>query len=142
MTPTLVNLLAQYTPVQDSVLRQLAIKDVITLTKTTKYFRNFTKIVEKTQFNINDALQPFFDPIAFRQLQAEHNVLIRTHFAYQFVSRAKSQDSRMLEALVVQQGEHAAALTAFLEQQGYEPEIDLPELSVVSAPSYPRPPLY
>jgi hypothetical protein len=76
-TLTLVDLLTRYAPVQDAVLAQLDIADVISLSKTTKPFMDFLKLVESTQFNINDRLKHFFiSPNEFRALQAKHNILI------------------------------------------------------------------
>jgi hypothetical protein len=117
MAPTLINLLTQYTPVQDSVLRQLEIKDVLALTKTTKLFGDFMKTVEKTQFKINDALKEFFDPIALRQIQASHNVLITGSFAYAFMARQRvvdSSDQPKLDYVIAEQGTPFQALKGIL----------------------------
>jgi hypothetical protein len=126
MATTLINLLTQYTPVQDSVLHHLEIKDVLALTKTTKLFSGFMKTVEKTQFHINDALKEFLDPIAFLSLQAKHNFLITGYFAYAVLARKIVDDVRCpgyLHFIVVQEGEHAQALINFLFlQEGYEKE--------------------
>lgn len=86
--PTLVDLLTLQTPVQDSVLSYLEIRDMIALSKTAKAIKNSYKVVEKIQFNINKELSLFFDsPNAFRSLQAEHDILIYGPTAYNFVAR-------------------------------------------------------
>jgi hypothetical protein len=66
---TLVEMLTQYVPVQELVLDHLEIRDVLALTKTTKSFRDFYHIVERTQLNIDKELGHFFtSPIDFRSL--------------------------------------------------------------------------
>ncbi|KAH7066050.1 hypothetical protein BKA63DRAFT_495926 [Paraphoma chrysanthemicola] len=106
MAPTIINLLDQCIPIQDTILQHLEIGDVISLAKSTKALWHLVKVVESTQFNINHALEPFFDAIAFRSLQAQHNALIASYFAYTFLS--------------IQEGDHAEALNEFLIQAGYQ----------------------
>lgn len=128
MTITLLELLARYTPVQNSVLRHLEIREVISLTKTTKAFADFTKIVERTQFNINDWLKPFFDPISFRSLQAKHNIFIGSTFAYKIVARttpAIYRNGTALDGIFVEEGSHETALIEFVVEQGYR-EVEPP----------------
>ncbi|KAI4913585.1 hypothetical protein J4E90_005304 [Alternaria incomplexa] len=139
-TPPIVDLLTRYAPVQDAVFAQLDIADVISLSKTTKPFMGFVKLVERTQFNINDRLKHFVtSPIEFRALQARHNVLIGRNFAYEFMARkpvVKTGGKIGLYSLLVQKGPNADALRTFLEKDGYE-RLDTPtpedkELSVSS----------
>jgi hypothetical protein len=123
MKISLISLLTCHIPIQDSVLRQLEIRDVISLAKTAKAFRGFMKTVEKTQFNINAWLKPFFDPIAFRNLQAKHNILIAGNSAYAFLARKSMQElsfGTALRQLWVRSGDHEQALAKFLEDQGYQ----------------------
>lgn len=87
-TPPIVDLLTRYAPVQDAAVAQLDIADIISLSKTTKPFMGFVKLVERTQFNINDRLKHFVtSPIEFRALQSRHNILIGGNFAYEFIAR-------------------------------------------------------
>ncbi|KAI4636289.1 hypothetical protein J4E83_001243 [Alternaria metachromatica] len=128
-TPPIVDLLTRYAPVQDAVFAQLDIADVISLSKTTKPFMGFVKLVERTQFNINDRLKHFVtSPIEFRALQARHNVLIGRNFAYEFMARkpvVKTGGKIGLYSLLVQKGSNADALRTFLEKDGYE-RLDTP----------------
>ncbi|KAI4671185.1 uncharacterized protein J4E88_009218 [Alternaria novae-zelandiae] len=128
-TPPIVDLLTRYAPVQDAVFAQLDIADVISLSKTTKPFMGFVKLVERTQFNINDRLKHFVtSPIEFRALQARHNVLIGRNFAYEFMARkpvVKTGGKIGLYSLLVQKGPNADALRTFLEEDGYE-RLDTP----------------
>jgi hypothetical protein len=123
-TPTLVNLLTRYAPVQDAVLAQLDIVDVISLSKTTKPFMGFVKLVEGTQFNINDRLKHFFtSPNEFRALQAQQNILIGGTFAYEFMARkplVKTSGRYYLKHLLVHMGSSASALRDFLLRDGYK----------------------
>lgn len=122
MTTSLISLLTDYTPVQDSLLRQLEVRDVFSLTNSMKAFSGFMRTVEKTQFNINAWLKPFFDPIAFRNLQAKHNILIGGNLAYAFFMRNSMQKlgfGPALRGLWVQRGEREQVLVDFLEDQGY-----------------------
>ncbi|KAH7067202.1 hypothetical protein FB567DRAFT_258419 [Paraphoma chrysanthemicola] len=125
MAPTILNLLDQCIPIQDTILQHLEIGDVISLAKSTKALRHLVKVVESTQFNINHVLEPFFDAIAFRSLQAQHNVLIASIFAYTFLSRRSLSSIgkvNTLNCLTVQKREHAEALHDFLTPAGYREE--------------------
>jgi hypothetical protein len=142
MEISLICLLTCHIPVQDSVLRQLEIRDVLSLAKTAKAFGGFMKTVEKTQFNINAWLKPFFDPIAFRSLQAKHNILIAGNSAYAFFARNGMQElsfGTALRQLWVRSGDHRQALAKFLEDQGYQVQQDPdPSQSSVSIASISR----
>jgi hypothetical protein len=139
MTTSLISLLTCHVPIQDLVLRQLEIRNVLSLAKAVKAFRGFMKTVEKTQFNINAWLNPFFDPIAFRNFQAKHNILIAGNSAYAFLGRKSMQElcfGTALRQLWVRSGNHEQALAKFPEDQGYQIQQDPdPSQSNVSAGS-------
>jgi hypothetical protein len=119
-----VDLLTRYTPVQDAVLAQLDVADVISLSRTTKSFESFVKLVESTQFSIDGHLKHFFtSPEAFRTLQAQHNILVGGTFAYEFIARkplGRTCGRYTLNSLLVQKGSDADALRIFLESDGYK----------------------
>jgi hypothetical protein len=74
---------------------------------------------------MNKCLKPFVEsPTAFRSMQAKHNILIGGSFAYNFMARggtgATLCDANVLDYLVVEEGEHTAALMEFLVQGGYQ----------------------
>jgi len=123
----LADLLARFTPVQDSVLNYLAIRDIVALSRTTKALSGCVGIVERTQFNVNERLKRFFEnPKAFRSLQAKHNIVIGGTFALGFMSRKylnvnlQEVNTCLLDELLVQQGAHAEALKSFLVSEGYK----------------------
>lgn len=136
---TLVEVLTQYTPIQDHVLGHLEISDVLVLTKTTQAFRDFYNIVERTQFDINKALSPFFtSPIKFRSLQAKYNILIGSLFALHFMSRGRINGIKhaaldIIDVLCMQKGGHLTALSSFLSDGRYvkrNSATDSPEASI------------
>ncbi|KAI4617095.1 uncharacterized protein J4E87_008609 [Alternaria ethzedia] len=122
----LADLLTRFTPVQDSVLRHLDIGDIIALSRAAKAFSDYVRLVERTQFNINEKLKVFVtSPNAFRSLQAKHNILISGSFAFGFMLRIPLNfhlfdiPTTMLDRLLVEKGPHAEALRSFLENEGY-----------------------
>jgi len=122
----LSDLLTRFTPVQDSVLRHLDIGDIIALSRAAKAFSDYVRLVERTQFNINEKLKVFVkSPKAFRSLQAKHNILISGSFAFSFMLRIPLNfrlfdiPTTMLDRLLVERGPHAEALRSFLENEGY-----------------------
>ncbi|KAI4934814.1 hypothetical protein J4E85_002674 [Alternaria conjuncta] len=122
----LADLLTCFTPVQDSVLRHLDIGDIIALSRAAKAFTDYVRLVERTQFNINEKLKVFVtSPNAFRSLQAKHNILISGSFAFGFMLRIPLNfrmfdiPTTMLDRLLVERGPHAEALRSFLENEGY-----------------------
>jgi hypothetical protein len=126
---TLVDLLTPYTPIQDSVLSYLEIRDVLALSRTMRALRDSYKIVERAEFNINNDLKWFFDsPTVFRSLQVEHDVLICGPFVYSFMARhltaPLATSLHELCDIVVEDGDHAVALAQFLSSQGYKDDGD------------------
>ena len=122
----LADLLTRFTPVQDSVLCYLNIRDILAISRTTKALSGFVGIVERTQFDVTKRLERFFKhPKAFRSLQAKHNIVIGGTFALGFMSRnhlntsLQEVDACSLNELLVQQGAHAQALQSFLVSEGY-----------------------
>jgi hypothetical protein len=117
----LVHLLTRYTPIQHAVLVHLDNRDVLALSKTTRAFRNFFKLVERTQYNINDFLRPFLSPQAFRSIQAQHNVLIAGSAAWCFMARKPLSElpshHDYFNYLVVEKGPHAIALFHYLNSE-------------------------
>jgi hypothetical protein len=124
--PPLVRLLTQYTPIQDAVLIHLDNRDVLALSKTTRAFRDFFRLVERTQYNINDFLRHFVSPQAFRSMQAQHNVLIAGSAAWVFMARKSFSEvpcnQDYLNSMVVEKGVHGVALFRFLDLEGYQPQ--------------------
>ena len=58
------------------------------LAKICHITRDVTEQYRKAAFNINRFLAPFFDPLAFRSLQARTQTLIGGNFAYRFLERS------------------------------------------------------
>jgi hypothetical protein len=122
---TLVQVFTQYTPVQDTVLANLEIRDVLSLSQAAKAFRDCYHIVKRTQFNIDEQLGRFFTwPLKFRSLQAEHNIIISGAFAFEFMARTMpgrnvTFEKSRLNAVVVEKGQHATALSELLSHEGY-----------------------
>jgi hypothetical protein len=121
----LVRLMTRYTPIQDAVLAHLDNRDVLALSKTTRAFRDFFKLVERTQYNINDFLKPFVSPQAFRSLHAQHNVLIAGPAACCFMARKPLSElpshHGYFNYLVFEKGPHAIALFTYLNSERYPP---------------------
>jgi hypothetical protein len=122
---TLVQVFTRYTPVQDTVLANLEIRDVLSLSQVAKAFRDCYHIVKRTQFNIDEQLARFFTwPLKFRSLQAEHNIIISGDFAFDFMARRMlGRDLAFRESnlntVVVERGQHATALSELLSHEGY-----------------------
>jgi len=135
----LADLLKRFTPVQDSVLRYLNIRDIVALSRTTKALSGCVDIVERTQFDVNTRLKRFFkNPKAFRSLQAKHNIVISGTFALRFISRnwlssELRNKSIMLDKFLVAKGPDAEALKSFLTSEGYKLSSDDPVPPVSSS---------
>jgi hypothetical protein len=72
-----IDLTDRYVPVQSSVLRQLEIRDIIALSRTCKRLNHVYDTTMRTQYNINDALEPYFkSPLEFRQIQAKTDAIL------------------------------------------------------------------
>ncbi|KAG9194089.1 hypothetical protein G6011_04124 [Alternaria panax] len=135
--PTIVDLLTRYTPVQDIVLAELDIVDIISLSRTTKAFQGYVKLVGGTQFNVDERLKHFVtSPSSFRVLQANHNIIIAGNFAYEFMARkpfGETTGKRQLDGLLAQKGANAAALQCFLESDGFR-ALDEPSSGISTRP--------
>jgi hypothetical protein len=124
----LIDVLTKYTPVQDSILRHLLIKDVISLTLVAKALSNMYKTVFQAQMNINHRLKKYFDdPIAFRNLQASYNIIVGGVFVLDYLSRGEIREMQSQDVakecdfvLYVKQGRDFDSLFVFLDEHGYK----------------------
>jgi hypothetical protein len=118
-----IGLITLYTPVQETLLAHLDISDIISLSRSSKAFQDFVQLAERTRFNFNKRLKPFItSPKVFRSLQARQNIIICGTFAYESMARLPLGNlgyRHQLECILVEKGDHVAALIAFLEQDGY-----------------------
>jgi hypothetical protein len=84
----LIHVLSRYVPVQSSLLAHLDIRDIISLSQTTKRLSGLYDTTIQSRGNINRALEHYFSsPKEFRNLQARTDALLAWDFAYNFFAR-------------------------------------------------------
>jgi hypothetical protein len=104
-----IDLIDRYVPVQSSLLRQLEIRDIISLSRTCKRLNHVYDTTLKTQYNINEWLKPLIrDPVGFRNVQAGTGALIVMEVAFQFFLRKPQHDRIPQSAFVFVSGDSAA----------------------------------
>ena len=121
----LVGLIDRHTPVQASILQQLEIRDIIALSRVCKTLKHVYETTIKTQYNINNALKPFFaSPVEFRNVQAETDAIISNSFAICFFLRRSGTHQIII---FVRRGSSTTKMQAYLEKDGWVgPEIPPP----------------
>ncbi|EPS42615.1 hypothetical protein H072_3395 [Dactylellina haptotyla CBS 200.50] len=74
----------------EDITRELSVKDCVNLTSTCRELRQKKSAI----WDINDHLSRFLDdPLTFRSLMAQHDILISGSDALEFLSRRRCQDS-------------------------------------------------
>lgn len=115
-TLNLVDLIERYTPVQTSILQQLEIRDIISLSCLCKKLSHVYSTTIKTQYNINDQLKRFFNsPVEFRNVQAETDAIMCNTVALYFFLRRPFPGVSIL----VSKGASTARMLQYLEEDGW-----------------------
>jgi hypothetical protein len=115
-TLDLADLMDRYAPPQTSILQQLEIRDIISLSRVCKKLSFVYNITITTQYNINDRLKRFFDsPVEFRNVQAETDAIICNSGALYFFLRRPLTDF----SLFVSKGASTARMLEYLEEDGW-----------------------
>lgn len=116
-TLDLVGLIDRYAPAQASILQQLEIRDIISLSRVCKRLSHVYNTTVKTQYSINDTLRPFFtSPVEFRNVQAETDAIICDSSAIRFFLR-RSFGGVVL--ILVQKGASTARMLRYFKEDGW-----------------------
>jgi hypothetical protein len=115
-----VDLIDRYVPVQSSLLRQLEIRDIIALSRTCKRLRHVYDTTIRTQYNINDALKPYFtSPLEFRKVQAEIDAILCDDTALCFFLRKPLTQLTGCLRIFVERGSSTDRMRTFLLEDGW-----------------------
>lgn len=112
-------MLSRYIPVQSSLLAHLDIKDIISLSQTTKRLSGLYDTTIRAQGNINRALEHYFtSPIEFRNLQARTDALVACDFAYSFFAWRNLVHAGAEFSIFVENGTSADEVTKYVLRDG------------------------
>jgi hypothetical protein len=116
-TLDLISLIDRYALAQASILQQLEIRDIISLSRVCKRLSHVYNTTITTQYNINDALQQFFtSPVEFRNVQAETDAIIcDSALLYFFLRRS----IRRVISISVAKGPSSARMLRYLKEDGW-----------------------
>jgi hypothetical protein len=119
-TTSFVDLLDRFVPVQSSLLRQLEIRDIIALSRTCRRLNHVYHTTLRTQYNINDALKPYFkSPIEFRQVQAKTDAIFCEEAALCFLLRKPLTETTGRLSILVEKGSSMNMMRAYLLEDGW-----------------------
>jgi hypothetical protein len=115
-----IDLIDRYVPVQSSLLRQLEIRDIIALSRTCKKLSHVYGTTIRTQYNINDALKPYFkSPLEFRKVQAKTDAILCEEAALCFFLREPLTGVTGRLIIFARKGSSLKTMRAFLLDDGW-----------------------
>lgn len=128
-SPSLLGISQQW-PIMDSICSGLNFRDVISLSRSSRYFSNLPETVTKTQMNINSILKHFVDdPETFRLKMAQNNAIIAGNIALHFFNRFIPLKDGM--DLIVSEDDNGIDFIEFIcKEEGYR-AVETPSDSIL-----------